>query len=330
MNQEKKKFNKWSLVPIGIWVLLFIYLAKTDCTSMSYVCLVIVATSVAVGIVDELLPKNDIELLDRLRQYKKHAKFHRLALWYLLASIIVLTAVILQTHKPSTYRVSVLESINKQNTQLLVEDNIMVPSSLKDMLAAVYVGSDLQEKLLSDEESIAHYPESSESGDIVLALVCRYANEIIDEYNKDASAALGADTEFVDYLENYVKYSSRDWMVVLIVELLLLAMIVISLRSIIATILITRHIPKGKTVNDAITELDKKVHPEQISKSSELAASIVETFEDLLAEKDIEIPCSDEEEETVRHVDGNEAKLYGMEYWHLIDEVESRLPKRRV
>ena len=94
--------------------------------------------------------------------------------------------------------------------------------------------------------------------------------------------------------------------------------------------MITRHIPKGKTINDVIAELNKKVYPEQASKSSELAASIVETFEDLLTEKNIEIPCSSEEEESERHANGNEAKLYGMEYWHLVDEVEARLPKRRV
>ena len=330
MNQGKKKFNKWSLVPIGIWLVLFVYLAKAACTNMSYVCLLIVATSVAAGIVDELLPRSDIELLGKLQQYKKQAKFHRFALEYLLVSIIALTAVIVQTYKPSEYRVSVLNAIVKQDAQLLVEDDVMVPSSLKDMVAAIYVGSDLQEKLLSGAESIEHYPESSESGNIVLALVCRYANEIIDKYDGDTDSVLAADTEFVNYLDSYVKSSSRDWMVILIVELLLLVMVVVALRSFITTILLTRHIPKGKTVNDVIAELNKKVYPEQASKSSELAASIVETFEDLLTEKNIEIPCSSEEEESERHADGNEAKLYGMEYWHLIGEIEARLPKRRV
>lgn len=330
MNQGKKKFNKWNLVPIGIWMVLFVYLAKAACTNMSYVCILIVATSVAAGIVDELLPRSDIELLGKLQQYKKQAKFHRFALEYLLVSIIALTAVIVQTYKPSEYRVSVLDAIVKQDTQLLVEDDVMAPSSLKDMVAAIYVGSDLQEKLLSGAESIEHYPESSESGNIVLALTCKYANEIIDKYDGDASTALAADTEFVNYLDSYVKSSSRDWMVILVVELLLLVIVVVALRSFITTILLTRHIPKGKTINDVIAELNKKVYPEQASKYSAIATSIVKTFEDLLAEKNIEIPCSSEEEESERHADGNEAKLYGMEYWHLIDEVESRLPKRRV
>lgn len=330
MNQGKKNFNKWSLVPIGIWVVLLVYLAKAACTNMSYVCILIVATSVAAGIVDELLPRNNIELLNKLQQYKKQVKFHRFALEYLLVSLLALTAVILQAHKPSEYRVSVLDAINKQGTQLLVEDDVMVPSSLKNMVTAVYVGSDLQEKLLSGAESISHYPESSESGDMVLALTCKYANEIIDKYDGDTDSVLAADTEFATYLKSYVKSSSRDWMVILVVELLLLAIAIVSLRSFITTILITRYIPKDKAINDVIAELNKKVYPEQASKSSELAASIIETFEDLLTEKNIEIPCSSEEEESERHADGNEAKLYGTEYWHLIDEVESRLPKRRV
>lgn len=330
MDREKKKFNRWGLGALGLWLLLFTYLAKAENRNMSYAYALIIATAMLISIIDELLPRNDVELLDRLQRYKKQAKFHKYALVYLFVAVIALTVVILQTYKPSPYRVSVLESINKQDTQLLMEDDVMIPSSLKDMIAAIYVGSDLQEKLLSGAESIEHYPESSESGNIVLALTCKYANEIIDKYDSDASTALDADTEFVNYLDSYVKSSSRDWMVILIVELLLLVMVVVALRSFITTILLTRHIPKGKTINDVIAELNKKVHPEQRSKSSELAALIVETFEDLLVEKNIEIPCSSEAEEAERHVDGNDAKLYGIEYWHLVDEVESRLLKRRV
>ena len=296
MNQGKRNFNKLSLVPIGIWVVLLVYLAKAACINMSYVCLLIVATSVVVGIVDELLPRSDIELLGKLQQYKKQAKFHRFALEYLAVSLLAFCAIVVQTHKPSDYRVSVLDAINKQDTQLLVEDDVMVPSSLKDMVAAIYVGGDLQEKLLSGAESIEHYPESSESGNMVLALTCKYANEIIDKYDGDTDSVLAADTEFANYLKSYVKSSSRDWMVILVVELLLIVMIVVALRSFITTILITRHIPKDKTINDVIAELNKKVYPEQASKSSELAASIVEIFEDLLTEKNIEIPCSNEVE----------------------------------
>ena len=113
MNQGKRNFNKLSLVPIGIWVVLLVYLAKAACINMSYVCLLIVATSVVVGIVDELLPRSDIELLGKLQQYKKQAKFHRFALEYLAVSLLALCAIVVQTHKPSDYRVSVLDAINK-------------------------------------------------------------------------------------------------------------------------------------------------------------------------------------------------------------------------
>lgn len=54
-----------------------------------------------------------------------------------------------------------------------------------------------------------------------------------------------------------------------------------------------------------------------------LANEIVELFEELLNEKGIEIPCEDSVEQNERYAGGNEAKLYGTEYWNLVDEVES-------
>ena len=52
------------------------------------------------------------------------------------------------------------------------------------------------------------------------------------------------------------------------------------------------------------------------------ACDIVELFEDLLQEKDINIPCSDEEEEKERLENEYYTKLYGSEYWGLIDKIE--------
>ena len=52
------------------------------------------------------------------------------------------------------------------------------------------------------------------------------------------------------------------------------------------------------------------------------ACDIVELFEDLLQEKDINIPCSDEEEEKERSENEYCTKLYGSEYWMLIDKIE--------
>ena len=56
-----------------------------------------------------------------------------------------------------------------------------------------------------------------------------------------------------------------------------------------------------------------------------LSNKIVEVFENLLEEKGIEIPCSDKTEESERHQDGNCAKLYGMEYFNLVDEISGWL-----
>lgn len=56
-----------------------------------------------------------------------------------------------------------------------------------------------------------------------------------------------------------------------------------------------------------------------------LAAYIVDLFDELLTEKNIEIPCSDYDEERDRHNDGNCASIYGMEYWNLVNRVEEML-----
>ncbi|MEG1523855.1 MAG: hypothetical protein RR475_02385 [Clostridia bacterium] len=64
------------------------------------------------------------------------------------------------------------------------------------------------------------------------------------------------------------------------------------------------------------------------TKNRRIAASIVELFEDLLDEKGIEVPCSDEMEQKERYNDGNSAKLYGTEYWNLVQEVEEYLDKK--
>ena len=53
----------------------------------------------------------------------------------------------------------------------------------------------------------------------------------------------------------------------------------------------------------------------------EKASAIVEVFEDLLGEKGIEIPCQDEVEQRERYDGGNTAKLYGTEYYNLVDKI---------
>lgn len=56
-----------------------------------------------------------------------------------------------------------------------------------------------------------------------------------------------------------------------------------------------------------------------------LATDIVGLFENFLESKNIRVPCDDPEEETDRYKYGNDAYLYGMEYWHLVDEIEALL-----
>lgn len=62
-----------------------------------------------------------------------------------------------------------------------------------------------------------------------------------------------------------------------------------------------------------------------MDKKRELAARIVDLFDDLLDQKGIEVPCEDPDEQAERHESDNEACLYGMEYWTLVDKIEEML-----
>lgn len=63
----------------------------------------------------------------------------------------------------------------------------------------------------------------------------------------------------------------------------------------------------------------------QEKKKNKLATEIVELFEKLLDKKGIEIPCDDEIEQKDRYEGGNAAKLYGMEYYNLVSNVQNLL-----
>lgn len=63
----------------------------------------------------------------------------------------------------------------------------------------------------------------------------------------------------------------------------------------------------------------------QKEKKNELATEIVELFEELLDKKGIEIPCDDEDEQKDRYEGNNTAKLYGMEYFNLVSDIQNLL-----
>lgn len=56
-----------------------------------------------------------------------------------------------------------------------------------------------------------------------------------------------------------------------------------------------------------------------------LAAYTADIFDDYLAEINLPIVCSDASEEEDRHSNENSAMLYGMEYWHLVEDIEAYL-----
>lgn len=63
--------------------------------------------------------------------------------------------------------------------------------------------------------------------------------------------------------------------------------------------------------------MDRTIH--------ECAVDLAEIFEDLLDEKEINVPCEDWREEAERHVNGSSARVYGSEYGDLVDKIEARL-----
>lgn len=76
---------------------------------------------------------------------------------------------------------------------------------------------------------------------------------------------------------------------------------------------------------DAKTEKYFKKYIEKRNIQYKLAISIVEEFECLLDEKGIDIPCKDEDEQKERYDGDNDAKLYGIEYYDLVDNVNKLL-----
>lgn len=63
----------------------------------------------------------------------------------------------------------------------------------------------------------------------------------------------------------------------------------------------------------------------QERKKNKLATEIVELFEELLDRKGIEIPCDDKDEQEDRYEGNNAAKLYGMEYFNLVSDIQNLL-----
>ena len=59
----------------------------------------------------------------------------------------------------------------------------------------------------------------------------------------------------------------------------------------------------------------------------DLAFYVVDVFEDLLDEKNIDIPCADSSEEEDRRENESAARIYGTEYGDLVDRIEALLKK---
>lgn len=57
----------------------------------------------------------------------------------------------------------------------------------------------------------------------------------------------------------------------------------------------------------------------------EVVSGILDCFEELLDKLEITIPCADADEEEEQKMNDNSARLYGMEYWSLYEQIEDLL-----
>ena len=57
----------------------------------------------------------------------------------------------------------------------------------------------------------------------------------------------------------------------------------------------------------------------------EVVSGILDCFEEFLDKLEITIPCADADEEEAWKMDDNSARLYGMEYWSLYEQIEDLL-----
>ena len=83
----------------------------------------------------------------------------------------------------------------------------------------------------------------------------------------------------------------------------------------------------AEEIKEMLLQLADALHEIEVNESvRERACGIVERFDNLLHRKGIRVPCADEDEESKRNEDpGNEAALYGEEYWNLVNYTETVL-----
>lgn len=62
-----------------------------------------------------------------------------------------------------------------------------------------------------------------------------------------------------------------------------------------------------------------------VDEKRKVASNILDCFEEFLDKFEVTIPCSDANEEAERKNDSNSARLYGMEYWSLYEQIENLL-----
>lgn len=327
--EAKKKTNLKLLAVGGLCIISVVILSRCGRFSLALIMALAAIFIVNCIMINPATAKGTLDLVKGNKQ--TFIIFPVLVAWDILL-LSLPCALYNTTFSSDEYFYDVQASLNVEDTLYNPNRAFIMPYDYNEVLVLIDVAQDLQTQLtniLQDEEAIIrYYPESLTTKHKMLAVGCSLANRMLSEIKDDSVA--GVSMTFEEFV-NYVRSCSTGdinarWQTIQIIETLLCIIAAFCTIRIILSLYVAYNIRKHGGHDTVIKKLESVIARENVTEEDmNLAKDIVEVFERLLTDKDIEIPCSNEQEEADRHEDENVAKLYGGEYWNLVSEVENLL-----
>lgn len=330
--EQKKKTNLKLLVIGGLCIVSAFILAGYGRYNLSLIMGLVVIFIVNYMLINPATIKGTLEMVKSNKQ-----------IFYTFPVLVMLNILILSMpyalyntlYSSDEYFYDVQASLNVEDAVYNQDIAFIMPYEYNEVSVLIDVAQDLQNQLtniLQDEKAvIRYYPESLTTKHKMLAIGCSLANRMLSEIKDDSVTSVSMTfEELVDYVRTCSSsYVSNRWETIQIIETILCIFAAFCTFQNILSLYVAGNIRKHGGYDTVIKKLESALARENVTEEDmNLAKDIVETFEELLTDKDIEIPCSDEQEEVDRHTDENVAKLYGGEYWNLVSEIENILGAR--
>lgn len=330
--EQKKKTNLKLLVIGGLCIVSAFILAGCGRYNLSLIMGLAVIFIVNYMLINPATIKGTLEMVKSNKQ-----------IFYTFPVLVMLNILILSMpyalyntlYSSDEYFYDVQASLNVEDAVYNPDIAFIMPYEYNEVSVLIDVAQDLQNQLtniLQDEKAvIRYYPESLTTKHKMLAIGCSLANRMLSEIKDDSVTSVSMTfEELVDYVRTCSgAYVSNRWETIQMIETILCIFATFCTFQNILSLYVAGNIRKHGGYDVVIKKLESALARENVTEEDiNLAKDIVETFEELLTDKDIEIPCSDEQEEADRHTDENVAKLYGGEYWNLVSEIENILGAR--